>query len=217
MARLTAPLLSLGASGSIAKSLVFASWKGIPYARVHVIPANPNSANQQEVRGVFATLTAMWKRMPQLARDPFEYAVRGIPMTARNKHIQLNVAALQGQSDLNALVMGVSSGGAIPFATAPGVDGADGTITCTATPGVAPAGMTLSQAVGAACLDGDPSPVLTVTTTIGDKSSEPYTFVVTVATDDTYQFACWPIYTRDSDGLKFAGAPIRSQVVVTGH
>lgn len=113
--------------------------------------------------------------------------------------------------------MGVSSGSAIPFASAPGVDGADGTITCTATESIAPEGMTLSQAVGAACLDGDPSPVLTVITTVGDKSTSPYSFVVTVATDDTYQFACWPIYTRDSDGVKFAGAPLRSQVVVTGH
>jgi len=217
MARLTAPLLSLGASGSIAKSLVYSTWKGVPYARVHVIPANPNTDAQKAVRGPFATLTAMWKRMPQLARDPFVYAVRGLPLTARNKHIQVNIAALQGDSDLNDLVMGVSSGSAIPFATAPGVDGTDGTITCTATPGIAPEGMTLSQAVGAACLDGDPSPVLTVTTTIGDKSSSPYTFVVTVATDDTYQFACWPIYTRNSDGVKFAGAPVRSQVVVTGH
>jgi len=217
MARLTAPLLSLGASGSIAKSIVYASWKGIPYARVHVTPANPKSAGQQEVRGVFATLSEMWKRMPQLARDPFVYAVRGLPLTARNKHVQLNVAALQGESDLNKLVMGVASGSAIPFVTAPGVDGTDGTITCTATEGIAPEGMTLSQAVGAACLDGDPSPVLTVITTVGDKSSSPYTFVVTVATDDTYQFACWPIYTRDSDGVKFAGAPLRSQVVVTGH
>lgn len=78
MARLTAPLLSLGASGSIAKSLVYSTWKGIPYARVHVIPANPKSVGQQEVRGVFATLTEMWKRMPQLARDPFVYAVRGL-------------------------------------------------------------------------------------------------------------------------------------------
>jgi len=217
MARLKAPLLSLGASGTIGKALVFASWKGIDYARVHVIPANPNTAGQQEVRGVFSTLNEMWKRMPQLARDPFVYAVRGQPLTPRNKHIQLNVAALQGQTDMDNLVMGVSSGSAIPFATAPGVDGTDGTITCTATPGVAPTGYTLSQAVGAACLDGDPSPVLTVTTTIGDKSSEPYTFAVTVATDDTYQFACWPIYTRTSDGVKFAGAPTRSQVVVTGH
>jgi len=217
MARLTAPLLSLAASGTIAKTLTFANWKGIPYVRTRVIPANPNTSAQQEVRGIFATLNEMWKRMPQLARDPFEYAVRGIAMTARNKHIQLNVAALQGDADLDDLVMGVSSGSAIPFATAPGVDGTDGTITCTATPGTAPAGLTLSQAVGAACLDGDPSPVLTVTTTIGDKSSSPYSFVVTVATDDTYQFACWPIYTRDSDGLKFAGAPVRSQVDVTGH
>jgi len=217
MGRLSGPLFSLSASGSLAKTLVYARWKGVNYVRRHVIPANPNTLNQQEVRGVFATLAAMWKRMPQLARDPFVYAVRGLPLTPRNKHVQLNVAALQGDSDMDDLVMGVSSGSAIPFTTAPGVDGTDGTITCSATPGVAPEGMTLAQAVGAACLDGDPSPVLTVVTTVGETGAAPWDFVVNVATDDTYQFAAWPIYTRDSDGLAFAGAPTRSQVIVTGN
>ncbi|GAJ22097.1 unnamed protein product, partial [marine sediment metagenome] len=84
MARLTAPLLSLGASGTIAKSLVYSVWKGIPYVRVHVIPANPNSVAQQEVRGIFSTLAEMWKRMPQLARDPWQADVLGLPLTARN-------------------------------------------------------------------------------------------------------------------------------------
>lgn len=217
MARVTAPLFGLDASGTIAQALTYARWKGINYVRTRVIPANPNTADQQEVRGCFSTLSEMWKRMPQLARDPFEYAVRGVPMTPRNKHVQVNVAEIKGESDLDKLVMGVQSGGAIPFLTAPGVDGADGTITCTATEDTDPVGYTIASAVGVACLDGDPSPVLTVSSYVNQDVLTPFALIVDVPTDGDYQFAAWPIYTRTSDGVLFAGLPTRSQVAVTGN
>jgi hypothetical protein len=53
MVRLKAPLFSLDASGTIGKSVVFASWKGRNYARRHAIPANPNSGLQVGIRSVF--------------------------------------------------------------------------------------------------------------------------------------------------------------------
>ena len=55
MAKLKAPLLSLGASGAIAKALVFFPWKGLNVVREYVIPANPKTALQQQQR---AWLTA---------------------------------------------------------------------------------------------------------------------------------------------------------------
>lgn len=51
MAKLKAPLLSFGASGQIAKSLVYFAWKGLNVVRQHVVPANPNTASQQTQRG----------------------------------------------------------------------------------------------------------------------------------------------------------------------
>lgn len=51
MAKLKAPLLSLGASGAIAKAIVFFSWKGLNVAREYVVPANPNTTAQQTQRG----------------------------------------------------------------------------------------------------------------------------------------------------------------------
>ena len=56
MAKLKAPLLSLGASGSIAKTLTFFNWKGINVVREWVSPANPNTALQQVQRGYLTTL-----------------------------------------------------------------------------------------------------------------------------------------------------------------
>lgn len=51
MAKLTAPLMSLSASGAIAKALVFFPWKGLNVARQYVVPSNPNSTAQQTQRG----------------------------------------------------------------------------------------------------------------------------------------------------------------------
>jgi hypothetical protein len=50
MARLTGPLLSLDASGSIFKTIVYSKWKGLNYARLSVTPYNPKSAYQTGIR-----------------------------------------------------------------------------------------------------------------------------------------------------------------------
>lgn len=49
-AKVTSPLMSLDASGSIASALTFSKWKGRNYARQLVIPANPQTEEQQGVR-----------------------------------------------------------------------------------------------------------------------------------------------------------------------
>ena len=51
MAKLKAPLLSLGASGAIGRSIVFFGWKGIDCAREYVIPSNPKTTKQTTQRG----------------------------------------------------------------------------------------------------------------------------------------------------------------------
>lgn len=55
MAKLKAPLLSLGASGAIGKAIVFFPWKGLDVAREYVVPTNPRSQAQIDQR---ALLTA---------------------------------------------------------------------------------------------------------------------------------------------------------------
>lgn len=69
MARTKGPLMSLEASGTIAKTLVYARWKGRPYTREHVIPHNPKTATQQSVRAmvkfisqIYATLSTTIKQ-----------------------------------------------------------------------------------------------------------------------------------------------------------
>ncbi|MBA7545531.1 hypothetical protein ES705_37900 [subsurface metagenome] len=55
VAKLKGPLMSLGASGSIAKTLVYFPWKGIPVVREYVVPSNPKTALQTAQRGHFTS------------------------------------------------------------------------------------------------------------------------------------------------------------------
>lgn len=60
MAKLKAPLLSLGASQQIGKSLVFFAWKGLNVVREYVVPANPRTDPQTTQRDLLsAAVTAV--------------------------------------------------------------------------------------------------------------------------------------------------------------
>ncbi|GAI69999.1 unnamed protein product [marine sediment metagenome] len=59
VAKLKAPLMSLGASGKLADTLVFMPWKGINAVREYVIPANPKTALQTTQRGYFTAAVAL--------------------------------------------------------------------------------------------------------------------------------------------------------------
>ena len=61
MSRTTAPLLSFGASGQIAKTMVASAWKGITYMRKYVVPANPKTAAQMAQRALVTAVVSGWK------------------------------------------------------------------------------------------------------------------------------------------------------------
>jgi len=50
MAKVDGPLFSLNARGKLGKSLVYIGWKGIKTVRQWLKPANPQSANQGDIR-----------------------------------------------------------------------------------------------------------------------------------------------------------------------
>lgn len=61
MAKTQAPLLSLGARGQIAKTIVASTWKGIKTMRQYVVPANPRTTAQVAHRTLFGDVVALWK------------------------------------------------------------------------------------------------------------------------------------------------------------
>ncbi len=59
MAKLKGPLMSLGASGKLADTLVFFPWKGLNCVREYVIPANPKTALQTTQRDILGDAVAL--------------------------------------------------------------------------------------------------------------------------------------------------------------
>lgn len=60
MVKVSAPALSLKASGSLGGALVFAEWKGRAYVRSLVTPSNPRSGLQVGTRSMFKFLAQNW-------------------------------------------------------------------------------------------------------------------------------------------------------------
>lgn len=72
MVKLQAPCLSLQASGSIAGSLVFSSWKGRAYCRSLVKPSNPKSGGQVGIRSMFRWLSQQWAALSDVDKATWE-------------------------------------------------------------------------------------------------------------------------------------------------
>jgi hypothetical protein len=67
--RLTGPAMSMAASGTMAKTLVFSIWKGRAYGRLRVIPKNMRTSGQQLTRGYVATISKSAQAVFTAAKD----------------------------------------------------------------------------------------------------------------------------------------------------
>ena len=61
MARVSGPLFSMSASGTVGKAITFGIWKGRPWCRVWVKPENPNSDKQIAQRYAMKLIVAYWQ------------------------------------------------------------------------------------------------------------------------------------------------------------
>lgn len=158
MAKLSGPLLSFGASGQIGKTLVTAKWRGVPYARQHVVPTNPNTLAQQAVRKLFAYLREMWKYGPSPLFDTWDSFAQGRPFTGMNKWVGENVRVLNGETDMNNIIFSPGSkGGPPPVSFAAVAGGASGEIDFTFVAPAPPSGWALHSVIAVACPDDDPT------------------------------------------------------------
>lgn len=92
MAKLKAPLFSLGASGSLAKTLVYFGWKGLNAVREHVVPTNPNTSAQQTQRGYMASALTEFHGASYSEDDITAFArlagAEGLIMTGFNRMVK---------------------------------------------------------------------------------------------------------------------------------
>lgn len=156
MSKVTAPLLSFGASGQIAQTQVYSKWRGIPYVRRYAIPNNPKTAGQQAVRGAFSTLNSMWLFASSVLTDPYDTQATGRGYTGRNKFVGDNVRLVQGQADMSAFQASPGARGGLPasgLVLTPGTE----LLTVTQTLPEVPTGWTLDGAGWVAFQNQDPA------------------------------------------------------------
>lgn len=160
MAKVKGPILSLSASGQIGKSQVYASWRGVPYARQHVVPSNPQTLAQQAVRNVFAALDETHKRTGPIGREPWVAEAERRPVTDRNMYVKANLPALRGDANLADFIgSNGAKGGLPPSAVVAAATVNAGEIEVTVTSPNAPTGWTLFAVQAIALRDRDPATV----------------------------------------------------------
>jgi len=156
MAKTKAPLLGFGASGQIGKTIVFGTWKGVGYARQHVIPSNPQTAEQSLTRNAFSFLQASYKVAPALFTDVWDAYASGVALTARNAYTKFNLPVLREEVSLDNWVGSPGAKGGLPPTAAVATPGS-GTLSVAVTaPSVVPQGWTIYSAITVIIREQDP-------------------------------------------------------------
>lgn len=210
MSRTTAPLLSFGASGQIAKTQVYSKWKGRPYVRRYVIPANPQTAEQTKTRSAFAFLQHVWQFAPANLIAAYDAYASGQVMTGRNAFGKANIGTLREASDLDLLLFSPGAKGGF---AATSIAAASGSTQLTVTLGAPaiPSGWSIDKAVAVAIKDQDPNTGVDYAMFVATDASAPYAPVITGLTNGVlYQVGGWFEFTRP-DGFTAYGRSINDQ------
>lgn len=206
MAKTTAPLLSFDAAGQIAKSLVFARWRGISYSRRYVVPANPNSVSQQFQRQSFATLREIWKRMGPLGRAPWDSYAAGRPFTGMNAFVGENRLAIGVEADMQEFIGSPGARGGLPLVDFDATTGSgSGEIDVTWTPPSLPSGWAITNAVVAAFVDQAPDAVFPGGWVEAGDASSPYALTLTGLTPSaSYVLTGWLVMTKPNEEVAYS-------------
>jgi len=196
MAKTTAPLLSFGASGQVGKSIVASKWKGRPYMRRHVIPANPQSSEQTLTRNTFGWLQNVWRYMPSGGIASWTQYANNNRITPTNGWIKQNLTNLREETDVENLILSPASAGGIPAAAMTPTGGAL-QISVALTAPTLPTGWTIIAAHALAIKNQDPQTESFPTFGYATDVSDPYTCVITGLTAATeYVVGGWFSYQK---------------------
>lgn len=191
MSKVNAPLLSFSAAGQIAKTQVYAAWKGRPYVRRYVVPSNPQSAGQTLTRNTFAWLNNVWKYMDADAQAAWTLYGSNNRFTNRNGWLKQNVSPLRAETDLLNIVMSPSVNGG-PIAAGLAITPGSNQLTVDITAPTLPEGWTINKAQVLAIRDQDPQTETLYTSTYGEDATSTYQVVLTGLTASVlYVVGAW--------------------------
>lgn len=203
MAKTTAPLLSFGASGALAKTLVYSTWKGRPYARRHVIPANPKTVAQTLTRDVFASANSIWKIAPTLFIENWNRFATGQVLTGRNAFISRFVRDNRSESDLLSMTFCPGAKGGLAPLTLVITPGST-QLSCVVTAPTPPDGWTLTSIIAAAIRDQDPASGTLYEITAGEDVSSPFDVVLTGLTASVlYAVGAWTKWAKPDGSIAY--------------
>lgn len=97
MARVSGPLMSVDASGSVAKTIVFAKWRGRNYVRRFAVPANPRTAPQVTARAIVKFLGAAWASLSPTSQATWEPGAESRKISAFNEYVGVNARKWRDQ------------------------------------------------------------------------------------------------------------------------
>lgn len=92
MALVSAPAMSLDASGSLGGSIVFSKWKGRNYVRTLVKPSNPDTAPQKSVRAMMRFLSQQWAGLTAGNKATWDTRAADMVVSGFNAFISYNMA-----------------------------------------------------------------------------------------------------------------------------
>ena len=124
MAKVTGPLLSLDASGSVANTMTFSRWKGINYVRQRVIPTYKRTDEQAAVRDIVMDASVAWKTGATVGATPI------------NSAYKLAYATAASGSAMSGFNLFIKDCMAINLVDTAGVKSYDGTLVIATAPGV---------------------------------------------------------------------------------
>lgn len=206
MAKTSGPLLSFGALGTIGQTITFSKWKGRPYARQRVIPANPQTTAQTRVRDAFRNLNSIWKLADTLLVSPWDLFATGQVLTGRNAFIGQNQRILLPESDMLKMIGSPGAKGGLPpvsIIVTPGV----GELTVDFTNPALPPGWTLDSAVATAIVDGDIATITDFVTVTAEDAVTQNSVDLTGLDTVAYSVMAWLAWTKP-DGTKAYGASL---------
>ena len=213
MAKVRAPLLSFGASGTIAKTQTYADWRGVPYARQRVDPANPKTEGQQLTRDVFAMLNGVWRLLSSNGQAPWTANAKGRPYTNRNKFIGDNTKILRPETDMAKFEGSPGAlGGIVGTSLTLAMSGDDVTATL-GLPDV-PTGWTIASAVAVMLPDAAPDALPSFVSVTETNAVTPFVCTFTAPDPGDYIVSMWLTFTRP-DGSTAYGPSLTDQITVS--
>jgi hypothetical protein len=114
MARVSGPLMSMSASGTVGKALTFGKWKGRPWVREWFIPENPKTVKQVNIRTALSLLIEAWQGEDQATKDKWDAYAEPFKMAGVNKYVSKGMLAYVADLTVDVTPLSVSVAGDPP-------------------------------------------------------------------------------------------------------